>query len=317
MTESNVSPLGGSDDVDSDFEKQSIDTSEKVDKKSFRIKRPKNWKDKSYRQLKDEVRKQFIEQGHDDVTEEVIETIVDDITRDVVKREKRQKIFSLLRISLLLSLITSLVTVALLLSSTNDKFVGKTEIQVAMKNAVLKNVPLDDLKIVFAKTAVPISDSFWPIVKPHLYYEKASLTLVDVLNDLKTEIYIKDGAMSKESTQLISTINALVFEYNKVNPFDGLDEQDIRDFRGIADKLESPKYNLIQTELASLTSSMKVKNNLIHQYLSSSNTSLYISIAAFVFSVMVSIWQLLTSRRSSQKQLIYEAIKEHQQHASE
>ncbi|MGR5421920.1 hypothetical protein ACPV40_02215 [Vibrio alfacsensis] len=305
MKKSNVSSLGVADD------------SEKVEKKPFSITRPKNWKDKSYRQLKDEVRKQFIEQGHDDVSDEIVESIVDDITRDVVKRKKRQKIYSVLRISLLLSFITFLITFMLLLSDANGKFVGKSEVQVAVKNTVLKGVHLDDLKIVFANTTVPINDSLWPIFKPHLYYEKTSLTLVDVLNDLKTEIYIENGSISEENIILIRAINELVLEYNKLNPFDGLDEQDIRDFRGIADKLESSKYNLIQAELASLTSSMKVKNNLIHQYLSSSNTSLYISIAAFLFSLMFSIWQLLTSRRSSQKQLIYEAIKEYQQPASE
>ncbi|HGF4942229.1 TPA: hypothetical protein ACF4E7_004543 [Vibrio parahaemolyticus] len=292
---------------------ESIDgLKEKVTKRSFHIRKPKDWKEKSYRQLKDEVRKQFIEQGHDDVSDDVVEGIVDDITRDVVKREKRQRLFSFLRLSLLASLILFMVTFLLLLSDVNGKYVGKSELQLAIKNTVVKTVPLDDLKVVFVKKATPVTDSFWPIIKPHLYYEKPSLTLIDVLNDLKTEIYVKDGEMSQESLNFIKQIDTLISDYNKVNPFDGLDEQDIRDFRGIANKLDAPTYSLIEDEVSSLTSSMKVKNNLIHQYLSSSNTSLYISIAAFAFSVLISIWQLLTSRRSSQKQLIYEAIKEHQ-----
>ncbi|BCK25989.1 hypothetical protein NMS78_003570 [Vibrio cholerae] len=131
---------------------ESIDgLKENVTKQPFHIRRPKDWKDKSYRQLKDEVRKQFIEQGHDDVSDDVVERIVDDITQNVVKRKRRQRLFSALRFSLLVSLVTFVIAFLLLLSDVNGKYVGKSELQLAIKNTVIKTVPLDDLKVVFLK----------------------------------------------------------------------------------------------------------------------------------------------------------------------
>ncbi|HDX8340680.1 TPA: hypothetical protein RQN03_001427 [Aeromonas dhakensis] len=300
----------------SDYEDKNHSKNNQTQEKSFRIKRPENFKEKSYQQLKDEVRKQFIEQGDEDVPEQVVESIVDGITKNVVKRERKLRIFSFLRISLLAAIVSFIAAFSLLLSNIDGKYVGKSELQEAIKNTVAKKAHLDDLKIVFTTKSTPVRDSFWPIFKPHLYYEQQNLTLIDVLNDLKTEIYIKENTLSNEDSEFIYYINNIITDYNKVNPFDGLDAQDVRDFRGIADKLEPLKYALIQEEVSSLTSSMKVKNNLIHQYLSSSNISLYISISAFIFSVIVSIWQILASRRSSQKQLIYDAIREHQQAVS-
>ena len=93
----------------------------------------------------------FIEQGHDDVSDDVVERIVDDITQNVVKRKRRQRLFSALRFSLLVSLVTFVIAFLLLLSDVNGKYVGKSELQLAIKNTVIKTVPLDDLKVVFLK----------------------------------------------------------------------------------------------------------------------------------------------------------------------
>jgi hypothetical protein len=306
--------------TDSDFKNSTnrSSSSEKNKKRhaeSARIRRHRSWENKSYKELKEEVRKQFIEQGYDDVSDKVVESIAFSIIRDIERNKNRKNIFSLLRISLLFTSVAFLILLALLLSDIDGKYVGKSELQIAVKNTVIKDVSLDDLKIVFTKNSNNVVNNFWPILKPHLYYKKSGLTLIDILNDLKVDIYVQEGMLNKEQLSFVTKIDTLIIDYNKVNPFDGLDEQDIRDFRGISDKLNLSEYNLIQAELLSLTSSMKVKNNLIHEYLSSSNISLYISITAFLFSVIISIWQFYVSRRENAKKLVSEAIKEHQNFA--
>lgn len=278
---------------------------------SVKIQRSKDWNKKSFKQIRKDVHKQFVEAGIDEVPDEIVDKFVDEITEDVIKKKYRQNVFSALRIALALTLVTFVVLVTSLLIDVSGKYVGKTEIASSMTNTINKDVSLDDIKMVYAKERSVTVDNFWPVFKPHLYYEKTDLTLHKVLQDIKAELLTKDDSLTSEELTFLDKLNGLLSEYNKVNPFDGLDEQDLRDFKGLSIKLDSTSYQKVEDEILSLTSSMKLKNSLIHQYLSSSNTSLYISIAAFVFSVIISIWQLLSSRKSSQKQLIYEAMKEH------
>ncbi|WP_146441398.1 hypothetical protein [Vibrio kanaloae] len=298
-----------------DLDEKNVDTeSETKPKHNFarvNIRKPKEWNKKTYEQIRKDVREQLVDAGWVDVPDEVVDKFVDDIAQDVIKKKHRQSVFSALRLALVATLLTFIALVGSLLIDVGGKFVGKAEITHSIANTIHKGVVLDDIKMVYTKEKNVTVNNFWPILKPHLYYEKADLTLLKVLQDLKASLLVQDDLLSNEQSEFLVKINSLLAEYNKVNPFDGLDEQDLRDFKGLSYKLDKESYKKIEDEVLSLTSSMKLKNNLIHQYLSSSNTSLYISIAAFIFSVIISIWQLLTSRKSSQKQLIYEAMKEH------
>ncbi|MBO7928090.1 hypothetical protein J5X91_17795 [Pseudoalteromonas sp. K222D] len=297
--------------VDAEFE--NVDEADDKEKDSgIKIKRPKDWRSKSYKELKEEVRKQFVEQGHDDVPDDIVEQIVDDITKDVAKRKIRQNVFSFVRLTLVASISVLTLSVFMLIFQTSDKFISKEELQIDITNAINKDIKLDDLKMVYRKQSSVYSNSLWPIVKPHLFYEKSSLTLITVLEDIKSKHLIKNSELVESDNKELKIIDAMTSEYNKINPFDGLDEQDIRDFKNISSSLSVEAYEKINDEIFSLTSSLKVKNNLINQYLNSSNLSLYISLSAFIFSVLVTLWQLLSSRRSSQKQLVAEAIKEHE-----
>lgn len=310
----NISDINKNQDdsvVDAEFE--NVDPADKSkDESEIKIKTSKSWHSKSYKELKAEVRKQIEDQGHEDVPEEIIEEIVDNITKDVAKRKVRQNFFSFIRLSLVASIGVLTLSIFMLIYQSSDKYIGKDELQLDVINALNKNIPLDDLKMVYRKRSSVYSSSLWPIVKPHLFYEKSSLTLIMVLEDIKSKILVKASDLSDVDIKQLETISSMTAEYNKVNPFDGLDEQDIRDFKNISSNLPDNLYAEINDEILSLTSSLKVKNNLINQYLTSSNLSLYISLSAFIFSVFVTIWQLLSSRRSTQKQLVAEAIKEHE-----
>ncbi|MEC4875190.1 hypothetical protein MXF29_06215 [Pseudomonas sp. NC26] len=279
-------------------------------KKSFEITFKKDWKDKSHEQIREEVRKQINEQGAGNVSDKIISDIVDNIVKTVVKKEKNQSIL-LVWASVLATMLMGVLAGALILVDTTGKFVGKQDLQLSIRNSIIHGASLETLKTVFTNQSQNAESSFWPAFKPHLYYEKSTTTLADVLDDLKVGIYIRSASPVNNETIFLKKLEDLIFEYNKINPFDGLDEQDTRSFKNIAQKLNSSEYESAQDEISTIISSLKTKNSLIHQYLNSSNASLYISIAAFAFTLIFSLWQLVNSRRSSQKQLINEAIKEH------
>lgn len=276
-----------------------------------RIKWSSKWKKQSKEEIRKEVEKQILEQGIEDAPEDLIDEIVTDITKDVSKKSSAQKVKGLFRLSVLISASFSLLVFIILLLQVNDRFIPKEELQESLINALDKNVKLDDLKLVYQSESEPLSDSFWPILKPKFYYKKEDISLLSVLEDIKVKHLKSPDALSTENELLLTKVNEVIDQHNKVNPFDGLDNQSLKDFRSITDKLEPEQHKKIQDELLNLTASIKEKNRLIGQYLSSSNFSLYVSIAAFIFSILVTLWQFLPNRRLSQKQLIAEAIKEH------
>lgn len=277
----------------------------------FKLKIKDQWRGKSQEELRREIQSQLKEEGLSDAPKEFVDQLARGVARELGKKTRSQNIKSLFRVSVLASVAITVASFASLMSQTAEKYVPREELRAALTNAILKDCDIDDIKLVYQNEVNIPAETIWPLVKPHLYYEKASLSLLTVLNDLKV-LKLKSGdALDSKDVSFVSKVNILIAEHNKVNPFDGLDEQSLRDFRGISYKLNEVEYDKIQDELLNLNSAIKEKNSLIGQYLNSSNLSLYVSVAAFIFSIIVTLWQFLPNRKSSQKQLIAEAISEH------
>lgn len=269
------------------------------------------WRNKSQAELKGEIEGQLKEQGLSDAPAEFIDQLVQNVSRDLSKRTRWENLKSFFSLTLMASMVVVVVSFLSVMYQAADKYVPREELRRALTNAIANSTDIDDIKLVYQYEVNNPSETIWSLIKPHLFYERSTLTLLQVLNDLKVSKLTSDKSLEAKESEFVSQVNALVLEHNKVNPFDGLDEQSLRNFRGISYKLTRDEYEKIKDELLNLNSAIKQKNNIITQYLGSSNLSLYVSVGAFGFSILVTLWQFLPSRRSSQKQLISEVMKEH------
>lgn len=269
------------------------------------------WQDKSHAELRREIENQLSQQGLSNAPDEFIDQLIYKVFKDLGKRKRSQRLKSLFKVSVLFCVAVSVAMFMGAMSSMADRYVPREELRAALTNTILKGSNIDDIKLVYEHevNGNPV-DTIWPLLKPYLYYEKSSLSLLRVLNDLKVTKLKANKNLGDQDLEFVSRVNVLVLDHNKFNPFDGLDEQSLRDFRGISLKLDEVEYDKIKDELLNLNSAIKQKNSLISQYLNSSNLSLYVSIVAFAFSVIVTIWQFFPTRKSSQKQLVADALNE-------
>ncbi|WP_153774976.1 hypothetical protein [Pseudomonas sp. MNR3A] len=277
----------------------------------FQLEIEDKWRDKSHAELRREIEGQLKSQGLSDAPKEFIDHLVSNISKDLRKKTRSQRIKNLVKSTIIAFIVAAFAALLSVMTEKAERYVSRGELRAALTNAIQKNASFDDVKLVYQHEidSNPV-DTIWPLVKPHLYYQKNTLSLLLVLNDLKVmKLTAVDGLEDKD-IDFISKVDALVLDHNRVNPFDGLDEQSLRDFRGISYKLNKDEYEKIKDELMNLNSAIKLKNSLIEQYLSSSNLSLYVSVAAFIFSIIVAIWQLFP-RKANQKQLMSEVVNEY------
>ena len=262
--------------------------------------------------IKDGVVEQLKEHGlyEDGKDDELVESIVDEITGNVRRREFKSSLFSRLRVFTLLAMGLVLMLTSFLLFQLDGKFVEKVSIKSSISQAVVNQATLNELKTVFSLKSTPTQEIFGPLFSPNSYYRVDSLTLQVIFDELIVDILTSDNLPDKNKTLKVA-LDQLLIQYLKVNPFEGLDANDKKDLSNISTKLDSINFKLISPEIEGVTQSLKVKNSLIREYLNSSNMSLYISLAAFVFSILIAIWQFLPTAKSSQRQLISEAIKDH------
>lgn len=284
------------------------ESKQKVRANEFKLDIKDQWRDKSHEELRAEIENQLKEQGLSDAPPEFVDHLVSKVFNRLRKKNRWQRIRELFRISVIVSVLLTIATFTALISQTSGRYVSREELRAGLTNAIMKGSNIDDVKLVFQHEVSNPSETIWPLIKPHLFYEKSSLTLLQVLNDLKVLRLTAGKILEAKDEEFLRQVNYLVLDHNKFNPFDGLDEQSLRDFRGISIKLTEPEYEKIKDELLNLNSAVKEKNRLISQYLSSSNLSLYVSIGAFLFSIIVTIWQFIPKNKSSHNQLIAEAI---------
>lgn len=281
---------------------------QKIKKNEFELNIKEQWRDKSNEELRGEIESQLKEQGLSDAPPEFVDHLVSKVSDHLRKKNRWQRFREFFRIGVIVSVLVTIATFTALISQTADRYVSREDVRAALTNAIVNGSDIDDLKLVYEHEVSNPSESIWPLLKPYLFYEKGSLTLLQVLNDLKVIKLTLDKGLNDKDQAFVSQIDALVLDHNKFNPFDGLDDQSLRDFRGISIKLSEPEYEKIKDELLNLNSAVKEKNRLIGQYLSSSNLSLYVSIGAFLFSIIVTIWQFFPKNKSTHQQLIAEAI---------
>ena len=267
---------------------------------------------KSQDELKAAIRKQLEQQLEtDNIDDELLENVLEDVQNKLSRKRLADKksLFDHMLSTVVLMVVTTLFIAAVFtVLETKNKYVGKNDIREPIVNAINKGTELEDIKIIYSKKSQPINIAFWALFKEHLYYETSSLTLQVVLEDLKVAKLTQQDNLNDDDEKFLRKLEGLLGTYHKVNPFDGLDDQDIRDFKNISQSIGENEYHSIEDEIQSLASSMKTKNDLINQYLNSSNLSLYLSIFAIALTCGIFLYQTFVSRKSSQKQMIAEVI---------
>ena len=262
-------------------------------------------------QIKAGVIDQLREHGINEDDDEFIESIVDDITGNVEKRKFRNNFLSRLRLATLFSMVLVLIMTATLLFQLDGRYVNKFSVKQSIEQAVENKASLNELKIVFSNKSNPTTDIVGPLFNSGEYYSIDDISLQKVLEELKVDMLTLKAEEYVKKTELKSLLDNILKEHLRINPFEGLDDNDKKDLGNLSTKLSVESYNLIKPEIDGVTQSLKVKNSLIREYLSSSNLSLYISLAAFIFSILIAVWQFLPNAKASQKQLISDAIREH------
>lgn len=296
------------DEIEEKGVSESRESEQKIRTDKFKLKIKDQWRGKSNDELKGEIESQLKEQGLSDAPTEFIDQLLSKVSNHLRKKKRWQRFRNLFSLGVMVSALVSIASFSALMSQTADRYVSREELRESLTNAIMKNSNIDDVKLVYQHEISIPSNSIWPFIKPYLYYEVSSLTLLQALNDLKVLKLTVGGSLEAEDVEFVHKLNTLVFDHNKFNPFDGLDDQSLRDFRGISIKLTEPEYEKIKDELLNLNSAIKERNNLIGQYLSSSNLSLYVSMGAFLFSIIVTIWQFFPKSKLTHKQIIAEAI---------
>lgn len=110
---------------------------------------------------------------------------------------------------------------------------------------------------------------------------KNDTSLLTILKDIKNQAYLNESA----ETSVLTDISKLSDEYEQRNPFDGLEPNQKDLFENIRIKLND-NYHTVSNDINKLSDELFQKNRLVTQYLSDSQSSLYISIASLAFGVV-------------------------------
>jgi hypothetical protein len=109
-----------------------------------------------------------------------------------------------------------------------------------------------------------------------------SSTLLHVFKDIKSDLYLSSPPVEK----VLVSLNKLIAEYQKRNPFDGLMINQRDHFENVRIKL-GENYQIVQIEINKISDELQQQNKLVTQYLADSNTSLYVSIFSLAFALLM------------------------------
>ena len=265
----------------------------------------------SRRELEVEIERQIKAQDSE-LPEEVLQSIVQELANDIKKEQKQDPVFSRLArliLPLIMLMLFVLMFSAILIRQILVPMVEKAPIQKDIFAAIQNGADVEMLKVVF-RTRTKASENLAALFRPREYYQDSVATLMNVMNDLKTNIFIQNQPPSNQEKLLLSRMDELLAEYGKINPFDGLEESQKRDLTNLARKLSAESYTKISDDVASLVVELKQKNTLVTKYLTSSDISLWLSILALALTVGLAFWQFRPKARKTQKELIQEALSE-------
>ena len=214
--------------------------------------------------------------------------------------EKSQKEFRFVRVIYVIMMSIS-ISLLILLNTDNQSYfrkdIVKHELYQLIKNGgeleLVKHL-YDNRVCVSAFKTLFLNDE----EKTKDYY-KNDIGLNIILRDLLTDYYLKKDSIC--DSLLYDNLVAIIYQYEAKNPFDNLKDNQKYYFVNIQTKLNSNEYSNIQSDVMKIADELKYKNGLVDKYLNKSEISFYISIAAIIITIILSVFQIIQSNLSNKK----------------
>lgn len=178
----------------------------------------------------------------------------------------------------------------------NNMYYNKAPVLSTMKKIIENGGDLSSIKHIYDHRIAYSGSDLSPKKQESSGYAM-NYPLSDILNDLKVE-YLNSNE-PKDSTYLL-TLESLIAENNKMNPFDNLEENQKYHFQNIQEKLDTT-YEKISPDINKIADDLKDKNELVAKYLNQSDSSYTISIVAIVLTLFLGLFQILQNYLTSKK----------------
>ena len=200
--------------------------------------------------------------------------------------------------TILMSLVISSLIVLLYPIENDEKYYKKDDIKQKISQTIKNGGDITVVKHIYNSRFL---EDAWDLLfvgnenrEKKYYSQNVSLNLVlkDILSDY---IYNKE---SLNDSLYHKNLLLIIEEYNRKNPFDNLEENQRYYFDNIQIKLDS-NYNVIHSDMTKIADDIVHKNALISRYLNLSEMSYYISIAALVITIILSLYQIYQNYSSN------------------
>lgn len=188
-------------------------------------------------------------------------------------------------------ILSFLISMIMILTANPEKklYFAKEPIKVIMRNTIKNGGDLRSIKHIYNTRqleGLDIQKIFHPNKLNDYYIEDYPLS--DILDDLMID-YLQDG-INKDS-MYYQALSYIIEDNERQNPFDNLEDNQKYNFENIQTKLDSA-YIKISPDITKIADELNNKNQLVSKYLSKSEMSFYISIAAVIITIILSLIQI-------------------------
>ena len=202
----------------------------------------------------------------------------------------------LVTISLLSVVFFSYYVLSRPIFTEGGQFVEKEALKNDLASVIRNGATLDLIKHVYNNRVRQPMPLLGFKKEDFLLFYSENTPLSSVLNDLCVD-YLK-GIPSKADSLYYSRLQTIIQENQYRNPFDNLEDIQIRYFENIKYKV-GDKYDVVADDMNQIVKELSNKNQLVSKYLNKSTSSFIISIIALFFSIVLSIVQLVQSNKNT------------------
>ena len=210
------------------------------------------------------------------------------------KRYNRIKLMR--RILLIIFPVYIAFVVVFMLHSESRQLVDKENLKNKLSSVIDNGAQLYLIKHIYdVREVEPVS--LFKVYNKSLYYSYDT-PLSSILNDLCVDYY--SSTQFKEDSTYYARLSRIIEENQIHNPFDILEEVQIRYFESLRTKI-GDNYDAVQDDVEQIATELSQKNQLVTKYLNKSNTSFIISIIAIILSIVLSIIQIGQNNSMTEK----------------
>ena len=213
----------------------------------------------------------------------------------IEQRSKRKRVYLLLLLLPLLSIMTSLSLILV----EEKKFVEKIVLQKDIEEIIVNG---GDLEAIRQASRTQSTENVLKVIFSNRDdYYNVDIPLSVVLSDIRV------NAFRKSKQDILPILEPIISEYEEINPFDKLQVGQKDYFENIRIKT-GDSYPDIVNDINKLADELHEKNILVDEYLGDSKMSFWISIIAVVLSLIIGGYQIFSARPNAMKKLFLDVI---------